>query len=559
MRDALQLVGHLARLSRGIPRAAWRIAAALALCILSGTFFSLLVATIGAAITQGLDRALLLRFLALCVATPCARLASQLLFDAIGTRAIADLRLDLCRRLLAAPLSRLEELGPRRLLAALGDDVAVVAAAASLLPTLAMQVGVAAGLLAYMAWLSPRWFLLVVGGLALGLGVMRLPGLLASRYQARASRETETLSARLRDLIEGAKELALHREGRRAFLDRELVPAGEALQRSTFLGAAASTAANAWHNVLFFALPAMVLFGAGWSGAGLPVLAGYALALLYLRTPTGTLLEAAPALARGNAAAAALERLASELSAGGGEPEGSQEEGFRETWKRLELRAVTHTYGGRDDGDRFALGPVSLQLAPGEIVFVVGGNGSGKTTLAKVLTGLYPPGDGQILLDDVAIRAEDRDGYRQMFSAVFADSYPFETLARPGADGAGRALARFLKRLRLEGKVDVGSARVSARDLAPGERRRLALVSARLEDRPICIFDEWAAGQDPSARQVFYLELLPEMKARGKAVVVISNDDAYYPVADRLIRLTQGQIEWERRPPAGPLGASGPA
>jgi putative ATP-binding cassette transporter len=145
-----------------------------------------------------------------------------------------------------------------------------------------------------------------------------------------------------------------------------------------------------------------------------------------------------------------------------------------------------------------------------------------------------------------------------MFSAVFADSYPFEMRIRPGAADPDRVVTGYLKRLQLEGKVKVEGGRLSTADLSPGQRRRLALVSAYFDDRPIYFFDEWAADQDPSYKQVFYLELLPEMKARGKAVVVISHDDAYYPVADRLIKLTQGQIEWERRPPAGGLGASSP-
>jgi putative pyoverdin transport system ATP-binding/permease protein len=559
MREALQLIALLVRTSRGIPRATWRIIVALALAGLSGTLPPLLVATIGAAISQGPDRALLLRFLALCAAAPCVRLASQMLFDAIGTRAIFDLRLELCRKLLVASLARLEEIGPPRLLASLNDDLRVIAETFGLLPLLAMQAGVTIGLLAYMAWLSPHWFLLVVGVLALSIGGLRLPGIRTSRYSARVRRETDAMSAHIRDLIEGSKELKLHRELRRFFLSHELVPTGEALYRSTFLDSAVFTVATSWNHLLFFGLPVMVLFGAGRGGADLHVLAGYTLALLYLRVSLGSLLQTYPALVRANAATATLQRLESELSTGAREPEEGEREGFHETLKRLELRAVTHTYSGRDDTDGFTLGPVSLELAPGEIVFLVGGNGSGKTTLAKILTGLYPPDDGQILLDGAAVGDENRDEYRQMFSALFADFYPFEPpLIRPGAAGPDRAVAGYLKRLQLDGRVTVEDGRLSTMDLSQGQRKRLALVSAFLEDRPIYVFDEWAADQDPSYKQVFYLELLPEMKARGKAVVVISHDDAYYPVADRLIKLTQGQIEWERRPPAGHLGASSP-
>jgi putative ATP-binding cassette transporter len=68
------------------------------------------------------------------------------------------------------------------------------------------------------------------------------------------------------------------------------------------------------------------------------------------------------------------------------------------------------------------------------------------------------------------------------------------------------------------------------------------LLTAYIEDRPIYVFDEWAADQDPFFKRVFYYNFLPELKARGKAVLVISHDDRYYNVADRIIRLDCGSV-----------------
>ncbi len=73
----------------------------------------------------------------------------------------------------------------------------------------------------------------------------------------------------------------------------------------------------------------------------------------------------------------------------------------------------------------------------------------------------------------------------------------------------------------------------------------MALLTAYLEDRPIYLFDEWAADQDPQFREVFYSKMLPELKARGKTVVVISHDDHYYFVADRIVKLEYGRVEYE--------------
>jgi putative ATP-binding cassette transporter len=67
------------------------------------------------------------------------------------------------------------------------------------------------------------------------------------------------------------------------------------------------------------------------------------------------------------------------------------------------------------------------------------------------------------------------------------------------------------------------------------------LLTAYLEDRPIYLFDEWAADQDPQYKSVFYTELLPELKAKGKGVIVITHDDRYFHLADRVFKLEYGK------------------
>jgi putative ATP-binding cassette transporter len=100
----------------------------------------------------------------------------------------------------------------------------------------------------------------------------------------------------------------------------------------------------------------------------------------------------------------------------------------------------------------------------------------------------------------------------------------------------------LLKRLHLDHKVQVNDGAFSTRDLSQGQRKRLALVVAYLEDRPFYVFDEWAADQDPAFKDVFYQVLLPDLRARGKTVLAISHDDRYFHLADRRIKLEDGQI-----------------
>ena len=101
---------------------------------------------------------------------------------------------------------------------------------------------------------------------------------------------------------------------------------------------------------------------------------------------------------------------------------------------------------------------------------------------------------------------------------------------------------KYLSRLRLEHKVRIQGGAFSTVDLSQGQRKRLALLICCLEDRPIFFFDEWAADQDPAFKDIFYFNILPELKAQGKTVIVISHDDRYYSVADRLVHLEAGKV-----------------
>ena len=168
--------------------------------------------------------------------------------------------------------------------------------------------------------------------------------------------------------------------------------------------------------------------------------------------------------------------------------------------------------------------------------------GSGKTTLGKLLTGLYVPESGEIRLNSQLITDLNRNQYRQYFSAVFSDCYLFEKLLgldNPKLDTQAR---EYLVQLQLDAKVNVKDGNLSTLDLSQGQRKRLALLAAYLEDRPVCLFDEWAADQDPQFKEIFYLHLLPELKSRGKTIVVISHDDRFYRLADRIVRLDYGRL-----------------
>jgi putative ATP-binding cassette transporter len=94
----------------------------------------------------------------------------------------------------------------------------------------------------------------------------------------------------------------------------------------------------------------------------------------------------------------------------------------------------------------------------------------------------------------------------------------------------------------MDQKVTMQGRTFSTLDLSQGQRKRLALVTAYLEDRPIYVFDEWAADQDPQYKEVFYKTLLPDLCKRGKLVVVITHDDRYFHLGSQVIKLEDGKV-----------------
>src|SRR5438477_8069666 len=272
------------------------------------------------------------------------------------------------------------------------------------------------------------------------------------------------------------------------------------------------------------------------------MITGYDITTLYLMGPLAGVLGSFSVFGRANVAFQRVDELGASL---GARPEQDCSIGRPETepaFERLELVGITHSYHQEKEDSYFVLGPISLSFRPGELVFLAGGNGSGKSTLAKLVTGLYPPESGEIRLDGKLIHDANRDDFRQLFSAVFSDFYLFESLL--GLDGANLdAHAQdYLVQLHFNHKVKVRDGVLSTTALSQGQRKRLALLTAYLEDRPFYLFDEWASDQDPLFKDLFYTQLLPELKARGKTVLVITHDEKYFAAADRIIKLDYGKL-----------------
>jgi putative ATP-binding cassette transporter len=299
---------------------------------------------------------------------------------------------------------------------------------------------------------------------------------------------------------------------------------------------------TSWGSFLIYAFIGLVLFVlVGDIPERTKVMTGFALIFMYMVVPLEVLLLNIPRINLARVAAERIEEITKDIPVF----DSAEKAGLNLSppeFTQLTLRGVTHRYYHEQSDEVFELGPLDLEFQPGSVTFLIGGNGSGKTTLAKLLVGLYIPESGQVSLDGERINDDSRDRYRQLFSAIFSDFHLFERLLeleRSDLDEVGNHL---LKRLHLQHKVEVCDGAFTTQALSQGQRKRLALVAACLEDRPFLVFDEWAADQDPVFKDVFYRELLPELKAQGKTVLVISHDDRYFHLGDRLLKLEDGQL-----------------
>ncbi|MDQ3918033.1 MAG: cyclic peptide export ABC transporter [Acidobacteriota bacterium] len=515
--------------------------------VVSGACNTGLLAIINSALRRQDSRLVLLWwFIALCLLLPLTRFISEILLTKLGQGALYDLRMRLSRQILAAPLRHLEELGPHKVLATLTEDVPAITGAVLIIPLLCINAAVVIGCLIYLGWLSWVLLLAVLFFMAVGIASYQLPIIKALRSLRLAREEGDALMGHFRALTDGAKELKLHGRRRGAFFSQVLEPTAAAFRRHNVSGMTVYTAAASWGQALVFVVVGLVLFAMpAFQQLDVLRLTGYVIVLLYMMNPLQVIMNMAPTIGRANVSIRKVEELGLSLSTHEADHVNAELPERAPKWHSLELVNVTHAYH-RDEEDRdFILGPVNLTFRPGELVYIVGGNGSGKTTLAKLVVGLYSPESGEIRLDGKPVTEENKEQYRQLFSVVFSDFYLFDSLLGLDAPQLDERARQYLEKLQLQHKARVEGGALSTVDLSQGQRKRLALLTAYLEDRPIYLFDEWAADQDPLFKNVFYLQILPELQARGKTVLVISHDDRYYHLGDRMIKLDYGKVEYD--------------
>ena len=454
-----------------------------------------------------------------------------------------DLHFNFAQQILARRLRDIEKIGVARLITIYTEDMAMIGAASLTIAGVGTSIFVIIGCLGYLLWLSP--------GMLLSVLLIIIPATLAYKamheYSISLARESmyqrDVHVNQFKSIVHGIKELKLNFKRRKHFILQEFHPTLEAHKvahvRSSFI----FSLGNAWTQIVYFGFMITALLYIVLTSENPAVLGPFLIVALFMRSYTSTIMNAIPIWSR---AGVALERLTqdgfSTLQLDGKLNQPETQLVIDREQLQLEITNLLYTYRNELDDRNFTVGPLNLTLNSGELIFVVGHNGAGKTTFLKLLSGLFENETGVIKCNGTTITTELQSSYQELFSVIFTDPFIFEQLIisdefLTSSSEVNQRVDQYLKKLNINHKVTVSSSRLDSTDLSHGQRKRLALLMAFLENKQILIFDEWAENQDPAFKEVFYRQLLPELRDSGKLVVVISHEAQYFDVADRVITL----------------------
>ena len=516
--------------------------------LVSGLSRGILLATFnGAAVAGGtgrVDTGLIATFAAAMLIYLATNFDSGRQSVRVVRSVIQRLRLRLCRQLMLAPLRFVEMQGPGRIYTQLGWDIEQVANASLTFITSFRSAVILAFALIYLAWLSVPGFGVALLAIVFSAGAYLWQNRVAVGIVKEARAKEDVFYDAMHDLLHGFKELKLS-GAQQGDLSAHLETVSEDSRVLNVRAADLTVKSLLTSDTFTFGLIAILVFA-------LPPLFPNSSAsvfqflstVLFTLGPAEQLIGSIPSLTRARIAFEKIEQLEKGLRASVSAHEDRSVETAPMTFERIALKGVHYRFDGATPEERFELGPIDLALTKGETLFICGGNGAGKTTLLKLLTGLYQPTEGKVLVDGKEVGTSDYQRYREMFGAVFGDFYLFR---RPYGlpDPDPLFVEELLTILQIGEKTRFQDGMFTTVNLSSGQRKRLAYAVSRLRDRQIYDFDEFAADQDPGFRHYFYSELLPQLKRQGKTVVAVTHDERWFEAGDRLVKLDYGTIAAE--------------
>lgn len=465
--------------------------------------------------------------------------SSQFLLAKLGTSFVFQLRTQLLKQASMVSYENLENIGGHRVLATLTTDISNISQSLAILPVFAVNLATIIFCFVYLYFQSAILFLFLFLGLSLGIGSSLFIMRIGRRNFVKLRDKEDNMFSVFKTLVDGSKELNINKYRRDYFYSHQALPSIDEVRGLDIKAKSYWILSESMFGSLIFLVLGIVLYVAHfYFQVGAVVLTSFILFTTYIIGPINFVQSTFQMLIRGRVSydkITALNLMPSKQLL-------INDSDKTDRWNSLTFKNVGYQYKTTNNFS-FAIGPIDLTIKQGENIFICGGNGSGKSTFAKILVGLYQSQQGHILFANQKITQNNIQWYRNHFSTIFSDFYLFDYIL----DSNGKLIdndevRKHLKNLELDEKIEIKGGKISSIMLSQGQRKRLAMLLAYMEDASIYLFDEWAADQDPTFRQYFYEELLPELKSKGKTLIVITHDDKYFDLADKLIKFDNGKI-----------------
>ena len=526
-----------------IKKSFWKYLVATVLSAVAGVSGALMIKHIHSGMRAGTDDNYFLFFGLYLTSTVVLGVIGSQLLTKISEKNLKDLRISLSKRIMRTSYRKME-LENDKIIHILTTDIATIGATAAKIPDVITSLAIVLGCMVYMAFLSWKLTLFAVGVFLINfiMTVVVMP--MTRKHEESARNLRYDIFRHLRNMVNGLRELSFKKKLRREYVDRLIEPTIESQNKIKLKNTLMINSFAKIETIMMMGALAFGVYFASNSGAfeSKEFMEFLALAL-FLIAPMAKINAFFRVINRTTAALDQIEELGLGLKrVKRPKPQKIESDGWTEHDPLISFREVTHSYLQEDIHDSFTLGPFDLDVKKNETVFIIGGNGSGKTTLIQLLTGLYTPISGHIEYRGVKITDEFMDDYQNRFAALFVNDFVFQILYHIDEKVIAEKGQHYLELLELSQKVAIENHQFTTVSLSYGQRKRLNLVMAMLENKEVYVFDEWAANQDPYFKSIFYNDILGDLKARGKTVFVISHDDSYFHVADRVVKLEDGKI-----------------
>lgn len=454
---------------------------------------------------------------------------------------VYEKRTVLINNILNTPFFKFEKIEKSEIYSGLRDDTSVISDTPNIIIGCITNIVTLLCCFIYLGVMNPYGLIVSIVIIILAAGLYFLIGNSANRLWEQTRDIQNQFFGFINDMVEGFKELYTNSRKKLEFKN-DIDVSNVQFRDMNSLASKKYVNAFVIGELLFVIVIGVVayIFPLIFKSIDSDTLRNYVFVFLYMTGPVNGVLGSIPNIVRTRISWNRLHRLMEKTNANKEDLAiaSNHSSEAKSEHQKLALEKVEFQYDSYDQS--FSIGPVTHTFNTGEITFITGGNGSGKTTLAKVITGLYKPDQGKIMLNGKELNYWE---IGENFSCVFSDFYLFKRLYGIDFEQKNEEIDHYLNLLQIQDKLRIHDGIFSSLDLSTGQRKRMALLLSYLEDKRFVMFDEWAADQDPQFRKYFYEELLLELKEKGKSVIVITHDDRYFPLADKIIKMNLGQVE----------------